>query len=121
MRIVLHIILMGFLILNSSGSILFAEEEFIYDSRNRRDPFIPLVTKEGKVLFGIESGGSISGMVLEGIVWEPRGDSFAILNEIVAREGDVIEGFKVERIERSGIILLRDNQKFIINLTVEEE
>ena len=69
-----------------------ADEPFVYQ-KGGRDPFSPLVTREGKFIQGEGGGVALEDVVLEGIVWDPRGESMAMMNGRIVRKGDRIGRF----------------------------
>lgn len=96
-------------------------EVFKYDPKNKRDPFIPLVDKGGNLLPEIRPVTEVVEFNLEGIVWSAYGDSYAIINGAVLRDGEIIGDYKVERVERSKVILRKDGEEEVLNLGSEEE
>ena len=86
-------------------------EEIRYDKAHRRDPFIPL---KG----GIEVGGA-GEWAIEGIVYDPKGGSYAVIHGEIYREGDEIEGSKVVRIFPDRVILLQESQEVVAWLREE--
>lgn len=119
MRIIFFCVV--FLILVGSNGYVGPEEEpFVYESKGRRDPFIPLVGKGREFLFTEVASESIAGIYLEGIVWDPSGVSLAIINgEIVAEDG-LVGGFKVKEISKKGVILVKDDEEYVVDLIKEE-
>lgn len=113
--IILYIFIINLLI---TPSILSGEEIFNYDSKNKRDPFIPLVTKSGvytpSLAMNIES---VADIFLEGTMVDPQGRSLAIVNGQVIKVGDQIGVFKVIRIEAARMIISDNNREYIINLS----
>ena len=80
-----------------------AAPEDLYSSRSRRDPFVPLVTKETRQaasgLVGVESLDEIS---IEGIVYDPKNGSMIIANGTLLKEGEEQGAVKVLKIEAGG-------------------
>lgn len=99
-------------------SLSFAEKKFVYDSKGKRDPFIPLVTSEGNIV-EIEPEEEIPGINLEGIIYDPNGESYAIVNKMVVKTQDTIGDYKVFKIESERILLLKDKE--IIELRLKKE
>lgn len=97
----------------------FSEDTFVYDAKKRRDPFIPLVTADGRII-KLESESDKEEVRLEGIIYESQGLSYAVLNGTVAKIGDVIEGYKVVKIEPSKVILSKSGKNIEIELKKEE-
>ncbi len=84
------------MLLTINGIVCFAEpkEPFIYNSYNKRDPFIPLVTKESKGIINTREvlGTKIS---LQAIL-RSKDKSFAIINNSVLLVGEKVPGTKIK-------------------------
>ncbi len=100
---------------------LLWSENFKYDPKNKRDPFRPLVDRDGNILPEVRPATTTVELNLEGIVWSGKGDSYAILGGSVVRAGDLLGDYKVKAIEKSRVILERGNEESVINLRSEEE
>lgn len=94
---------------------------FIYDSKGRRDPFIPLLGKGAEFLFIEEAVESVAGIYLTGVVYDPIGQSFATINGEVVVENDLVGAFKVKEIREGKVILEKDNEEFVVNLIEEAQ
>ncbi len=104
-------------ILTVMGTESFAGEKFVYEKRNR-DPFQSLVTEDGKLLFG--SGIlSLEDVYLEGIVWDPNGESVAMINGMILRQGDRIGDLQILKIESDRVVLEADGEER--SLLLQEE
>jgi len=99
---------------------LFAQEEFKYDAKGKRDPFIPLVTPDGRLL-KLEKEQTLSGLLLEGIIYDEHGLSYCLVNGEVARVSDKIGDYQVLRIEKSKVIFIKDGQPLEVELKKGEE
>lgn len=97
----------------------FAQEVFVYDSKGKRDPFITLVTPDGRLLKLDEVQG-VAALLLEGIIYDKNGMSYAIVNGEVVRVGDKVEGHQVLKIEEKKIIFIKDGQMVALELKKEE-
>lgn len=99
-----------------------AEEQFKYDPKGRRNPFIPIVTSDGKFL-KLESEEDISNkeLVLQGIIYDKSGLSFAIVNGTVVKTGDMVEGYQVLKIDKNKIIFIKDGQLSEVRLKKGDE
>lgn len=95
-------------------------EEFVYDDQGKRDPFRPLITHEGTFGDGAEGVESIDDIRLEGIVWDPAGGSFAIINGEIMKENEQVNNIRVTKISPNAIIISIDNKEYTINLVEEE-
>ena len=108
------------LILCAFGFIFsYAQEEFVYDAKNKRDPFIPLVTSDGRLL-KLEQEEGTQGLLLEGIIYDDKGISCAIVNGEVVRVGDKAGGFQVLKIQKDKVVFIKDGQPTEIELKKEE-
>ena len=96
-----------------------AEERFIYDSKNKRDPFIPLIGKGMRFLVPQEAK-SIENIILEGIVFDPEQGSLAIINGEVFKEGDSIGGLILSEVTKKSVVLTKDEKDYTITLIEEE-
>lgn len=89
----------------------FAEDQqFVYDSKAKRNPFIPLITEDGRLvkLDKIEvPSGDVS---VEGIIFDKKGRSYAIVNGTVVGIGDAIAGYEVLKIESNRVLFIKDGQ-----------
>lgn len=97
------------------------QEQFIYDSMGKRDPFIPLLDK------GSPTGLRINFMPpeleirlpltveIEGILWNGR-EYFAIINHEVVKKGDKLGKVKIKNIEQDKVILEYSERDFTVFL-----
>lgn len=95
---------------------LSAEDGIVYDDKGRRDPFIALVTPDGRLLnFGL--AGSEEKIVLRGIIYDKTGCCYAIINDEIVAAGDYFQGLAVFKIEENKVILLQDDEpvEYILN------
>ncbi|MFH1655606.1 MAG: hypothetical protein ABH954_03240 [Candidatus Omnitrophota bacterium] len=116
------IIIVGVVFILISVNFVYAQEQadnFVYDSKGKRDPFLSLVSPEG-YLIKIEPFSETSEINIEGIIYDPRGSSYAIINSEVVKPGDVIGRFEIIGIERNKVILIKDSEKIEIELKEEE-
>ncbi len=117
--------IIGFMVILVSASCLLppasclAQEQFIYDAKNKRDPFIPLVTADGRLL-KLEQEERVSGLLLEGIIYDKNGLSYAIVNGEVIKVGDKVGDYQVFKIEKNKVIFLKEGQPLEIELKKEE-
>lgn len=99
-------------------NLVYAQEQeniFVYDSKGKIDPFISLVSPEG-YLINTQAYSETSEISLEGIIYDPAGSSFAIINGEVVKVGDTIGGFDILEIQKNRVILLKDNERAEIEL-----
>lgn len=102
---------------------LLAEEgkPFVYDSKGKRDPFVPLIRGEIKTYSNLENIESVKDLILEGIVWDQGGDSIVVLNGVILKEGDIINNIQVLKIRSEKVLLKIGEQKYEMNLEKKEE
>ncbi len=93
-----------------------------YQSRGKRDPFVPLLTEDGRRIHppGLDeqTGLIASGLNLQGVVLGKGRDSFAVINDRIFREQEEMEGIKVLKIEPNRVTILMDGQE--VELTVHQ-
>lgn len=102
------------------GAIVFAEDNFVYDSKGKRDPFMPLVTSQGYIV-NVEEELFAADMNLEGIIYDVQGRSLAIINGKVVKAGDSIGSYRVLEIEQTKVVLTKEAEKYILELKKEVE
>lgn len=95
--------------------------QFSYDAKGKRDPFVPLVTPDGRLLKLDEEAGGDINLSLEGIIYDKNGVSYAVVNGAVLKAGDRIGDYRVLRIEERKVTFIRDGQTQEIELTKEGE
>lgn len=110
------------LLFSSLLSFSLAQEEYTYDSKGRRDPFIPLVTPGGVLLkLDKEENKAGAGLVIEGIIYDKQGSSYAIVDTNVVRVGDsVAGGYRVLKIEEDKVIFIKEGELKEVRLNKEE-
>jgi hypothetical protein len=113
---------MGILLFFSMLSFSFAQEVFKYDAQGKRDPFIPLVTSSG-VLLKLDKDEKKAGveLIIEGIIYDKQGSSYAIVDANVVRVGDpVADGYRVLKIEEDKVIFIKEGELKEVRLNKEE-
>ena len=96
-------------------SLVFAEE-FRYDSHGKRDPFISPANQSIS-----ESQLSHGELRLEGIVVDKKGQSFAIVNSEIVREGQTFQGFLLKNITSKEVTFLKGEEEFKIPLRKDDD
>lgn len=91
---------------------------YTYTPEGRRDPFIPLVSASG-YLMSVEEDEK-STLRLEGIMFDPRGESMAIINGELRKVGEKIGDAVISRIEPNRIVVIKDNENVEMELRREE-
>ncbi|MFA5038510.1 MAG: hypothetical protein WC732_02385 [Candidatus Omnitrophota bacterium] len=91
---------------------------YSYKPEGKRDPFVPLVSAAG-YLINLEPEEE-SALRLEGIMYDPRGESMAIINGELRKVGEKVGDAVISRIEPAKIVVIKDNQKVEMELRREE-
>ena len=98
----------------------FAQGDFIYDAQGERNPFMPLVTPEGRFI-KIKSRLATEGLELEGIIYDKISMSYAIVNGLVVKVGDFVGNYQVLKIEENKVVFIKEGQPFEVELKKEGE
>jgi hypothetical protein len=94
-------------------------EPFVYDAKGHRDPFIALV-RDGK-LIGTQKGAPLdtSKPVLYGILWDPHGQSMAMLNDTEVKVGDTVGIYQVLEIRKDAVVLSAGGDPVVLQIEFE--
>lgn len=82
-------------------------------SSSDRDPFLPLITKQGQILLQQNTG--IKSLKLNGIIYSNDG-SLAIISDEIYKKNDVINGYTIVRIGAKKVILKKGKELIILKL-----
>ena len=96
------------------------EAEFVYDAHEKRNPFLPLVSTDGRILDPQVSKKRDGEIYLEGIIYDSGGSSYAVINGEIVRAGDMAGDCQVIRIDPQGIILSKEGKESRVELKREE-
>ncbi|MFA6217354.1 MAG: hypothetical protein WDL87_06860 [Candidatus Omnitrophota bacterium] len=96
-----------------------AEETFLYDTQGRRNPFVALVTPDGRYV-QLEKKEKSGNIKLEGIIYDNYGISYAIVDGSVVKIGDYIGDKQVLKIEKDRVFFVKEGQVSEIILKKEE-
>ncbi len=115
-RSVLFVI--GILLFSSLLKFSLAQNDYVYDSKGKRDPFIPLVSPAGVLVKLDKDEGTVaSELKIEGIIFDKNGASYAIVGAKVVRVGDSItDGCQVLKIEQDKVIFIKEGVPLEIHL-----
>lgn len=84
-------------------------EQYTYKYEGKRDPFIPLISPAG-FLINLEPENNAT-LRLEGVMYDPEGNSMAIINGELVRVGENVGDAVVSSIEPNKVTVTKDNQK----------
>ncbi|MCX5695131.1 MAG: hypothetical protein NTW18_00495 [Candidatus Omnitrophica bacterium] len=94
----------------SFGACL-AQSEFVYQAKGKRNPFIPLVGKDGRLMkLDKEEDKEKSGLLVDGIIYDKQGISYALVSGKVVGIGDYAGEYRVLKIENDKVVFLKDDQ-----------
>lgn len=96
--------------------------DYVYETGNKRDPFIPLITPDGRFVPLERTAEEEAAGVLkvEGIIYDKYGLSYAIVDGSVVKVGDLISDYQVLTIEEKRVIFIREGQLKEVSLNKEE-
>ncbi len=97
----------------------FSQEDFKYDSEKQRNPFVPLVTPDGRLLT-FQKTPVVKQMVLQGITFDQAGFSFCVINGEVVMVGDQIDEYRVIKIEKEKVTLSKEGEMLEMELRKED-
>ena len=89
---------------------------FDYNAKDKRDPFVPLASKDGYYLSDSHAVKDIKDIRLEGIVWDNKKGSIAIINSEIITIGQSIGDFKLLDIEENSVVFDLDGESIRIEL-----
>lgn len=113
-------ILVGYWLILFLFTRCYAGQEFKYDSKGKRNPFIPLVTDDGRLLKFEEEEGVSKNLWLEGIIYDKYGLSWACVNGEIVKIGDKIGAYQVLKIEEDKVVFIKDGELLKVELKKEE-
>jgi hypothetical protein len=95
------------------------QEDLVYNENNKRDPFIPLVTADGRLL-KLDKEDGLTGLSVEGLIYDQQGLSYALVDGRVVKVGDSLGEYQVMRIEKDKIIFVKNGEPIEVELKKEE-
>ena len=117
----MKILVMTALLLSVNPVCAQEEEPFIYNDKGKRDPFIPLVDKNGRYFLDEGELYSFDDLNLSGILWDPAGKSSALINNQIVKTGESIGGFKISNVTKNSVTLFKDGKEYIMRLSIGED
>lgn len=105
-----------------------APKPFQYDPKGRRDPFVPLVNREGLFFEPevrkeniVSDSAADNALSLEGIVYEEGGSSCAVINSEIVQSGDKIGDYQVLEVQKQKVVLGKAEEILELELKKEDE
>lgn len=96
-----------------------AGDDYRYESRGRRDPFVPLVGMDRPTVSKLEDVVSITDLKLEGIASSPAGKPIAILNGEIVKEGDRFGIIDIKKITKKTVTVVMGGRQYDKDLSEE--
>ena len=95
---------------------------FQYEPGSHRDPFLPLV-RDGR-LVGDEATAQDTPVesfkpVLYGVLWDPGGQSIAMINDTEVKVGDMVGDYRLLEIRPDSVVLENGGERMALQLTFE--
>ncbi len=124
-----HIVLIIFFFVCTLGGIRYGMTQqpgpedvkvFTYDDHGRRDPLWPLVSPTGNIIDYEKKEFQFTDLKLEGIISGPGDKNLAIINGQILKINDQVGSFVVTNIGKDGVILMKDQREFTLELKKEE-
>lgn len=94
------------------------KDKYLYKAQGQRDPFRPLITPAG-YLINLEPETD-EALHLEGIMFDPKGDSIAVINGELLRVGESLAEAVVIDIGPEKVTVMRNNETLELELRREE-
>ncbi len=105
--ILIPALLMGTVLLNCQYFPVVFAEGIRYDRGGRRDPFVPLIGEGGAIKKGLDP----TGLVVEGIIIDPKEGSMALINGELYKEGDHVQNANLIHIFHDRVILAQEDEE----------
>lgn len=113
-------IIMPFLAIAFFIAIPFVQSDPLkYESKGKRDPFVPLIGPGKTITAGLEDILSIEDVNLEGIAVAAKGNRVAIINGQILKENDKVGSVLINKITDKAVTLSIDGKAYNINLPEE--
>ena len=95
------------------------EAPFAYDPKGHRDPFLPLVVNGRPVGWTSKPGVDTSKPVLYGILWDPGGQSLALINDGEYRAGETVGAYQVQEIREDAVVLDNGGEPVVLAIAFD--
>lgn len=78
----------------------------MYDSQGRRDPFAPLISSNSRGGSGLAGIETVNDIDVQGIVYDPGGDSVVIVNGTMLKQGEEFNNVLIKSIQQDGVVFV---------------
>lgn len=100
-------------------AVAWSGDDFTYEVRGRRDPFIPLVGPGTRLKASLKDVTSIDEIQVEGIAVGLHGKSVVIINGEMLKEGDIIGSLEIRKISKTVVTLSIGGKEHTVTLSEE--
>ena len=87
------------------------EFQYPYKAFVDRDPLNSLINNRGEIT--IKRPTEMGDLLLQGILYAEEGNT-AIINNELLKEGDILEGYTIKKIESRRVIFEKDGKEYIL-------
>lgn len=94
-----------------------AGDQFSYDAQGKCDPFVPLV-RNGQ-LVSCRPQPFRPALMLQGIVWDPAGESIALIDDREVKVGDNVDDYQVAEIRHDAVVLVHEGAPLTLTISLE--
>lgn len=108
-----------FLAITVSAAVSANAQGLKYESKGKRDPFVPLIGSGKIITSGLDDILSIEDVSLEGIAVGAGGKRVALINGQILKEDDKRGNLKIKHITATKVTLSIDDKLY--NLSLPEE
>ncbi|MBM3249827.1 MAG: hypothetical protein FJZ09_03140 [Candidatus Omnitrophica bacterium] len=102
---------------------VIAQEEYKYDAKGKRDPFIQLVTPDGRLLKldkEEQEEAKKGPLVIEGVIYDKHGRSYAIVNGLAVGVGDMVGDYQVLKVKEDKVIFIKEGKPLEVDFKKED-
>lgn len=94
---------------------------FVYEAKGKRDPFVVLVTPDGRIIKPPKPKEMTEGPPrLEGLMYDAKGTSYAVMDGEVFRAGDMVGAYQIIRIDSNKVLMQKADRVFEVELKKED-
>lgn len=103
------------------GNLAFAQEDYAYDAKGRRNPFIPLVGPDARLVQLDKEESTHADLNVEGIIFDKQGRCFAIVNGSVVGIGDSVDTYQILKIDEKKVTFIKEDILRVVEIKKEGE
>lgn len=97
------------------------ESGFVYDSKGKRDPFVPLIGQERVMSASLDTIVSPEDLKLEGIATVAGAKRIAIINGQMVKDNDKFGVLTIKSISRDHVEILLEGKDYTLTLQESEK